>query len=114
VQRKYGKGLETLREAWDHKNTVEDLIITFQAATVRYRYFCEVLLEGLPLASDDHTAFFEEPEGSAWTRGDIRDQLQLRLGVDCSLFTKVVHHIHRRLLKFATKLGLDPNNNMRV
>jgi hypothetical protein len=114
VQPKYGKGLETLRAAWDHRNTVADLTITFQVATAQFRYSCEVLLEGLPLASDDYAALFEETGGSAWTRADIRDQLQLRLGNDCSMYTKIVHRIHRGLLKFATKLGLDPTNNMRV
>jgi hypothetical protein len=103
-----------LHAAWKYKNTISDLIITFETAAARYRDWCEVLLGPLLLASDDYASLIEEPGGEAWERKDIQDQLRARLGSACSTYIRLVGRLYKGLFKFATKMALDPNNNMRV
>lgn len=99
---------------WRYEERVEDLITTFTASTAKYRLTCENLLIPLMLPDKDYTELLNNPNGELWKGNELGEHIRQRLGDSHGTYSRLVARLHKALLKFASKLELDPHNDMKV
>ena len=103
-----------MKDMWHYESRIADLITVFDSATVRYRLTCENLLGPLMLPDKQYTELLNNPRSSDWQNGQLGKRLERRLGYSYSPYSKLVVHLQKALMQFATKMGLDTENNMKV
>lgn len=103
-----------MNAAWHYQNTVSDLITTFETAAARYRDTCEILIGPLFLSPDEYASLLEEPGGASWSTPDTSGKLEMRLGSAAPTYLRLVSRLYKGLMKFATKMALDPANDMKA
>lgn len=99
---------------WQYEERVEDLLTTFIASTAKYRLTCENLLIPLMLPDKDYTELLANPNGEIWKDKELGEHILQRLGDSHGAYSRLVARLQRVLLKFASKLGLDPDNDMKA
>lgn len=99
---------------WQYEERIEDLITTFTTLTARYRLTCENLLIPLMIPDTDYTELLNNPNGELWKGTELHDQIRQRLGDSYGAYSRLVARLHRALFKFASKLGLNPANDMKA
>lgn len=99
---------------WQYEERIEDLITTFTACTAKYRLTCENLLVSLTLPDNDYTELLNNPNGEIWKNKELGEHIRQRLGDSHRAYSRLVARLQIALLKFASKLGLDPDNDMKA
>ena len=99
---------------WQYKEKIEDLITSFTASTAKYRLTCEHLLIPLMLPDNEYTELLNNPSGDIWKGKELSENIHQRLGKSHGAYSRSVTRLQSALLKFARKLGLDPNNEMKA
>ena len=99
---------------WQYEERIEDLITIFIASTAKYRLTCENLLVPLMLPDNDYTELLNNPNGEIWKDKKLGEHIRQRLGPSYGVYSRLVTRLQRALLKFASKLGLDPDDDMKV
>lgn len=97
-----------------YEKTIQGLVLAFSVDSSRYMHVCERLLQPLMLDTDEWSELVDNPGGQAWQQEELGHQIIERLGRDYWTFTHVAQRLHQRLLKFALKLELDPENSLKV
>jgi hypothetical protein len=110
----YRDALDTMKDMWHYESRIADLITIFDSATVRYRLTCENLLGPLMLPDKQYAELLNNPRSSDWQGVELGLRLEQRLGYSYPPYSKLVVHLQKALMKFATKMGLDAENNMKV
>ena len=103
-----------MKTMWQYRENIEDLITTFAASTARYRLTCENLLVPLMLPDDEYAGLLNNPNGEMWKRKTLGEDIRQRLGDSHGAYSGLVTRLQKALLKFASKLGLDPDNDMKA
>ena len=99
---------------WQYEERVEDLITTFTALTARYRLTCENLLIPLMIPDLDYIELLDNPNGEFWKGTELGEHIRQRLGDSHGAYSRLVARLQKALFKFASKLGLDPHNEMKA
>lgn len=101
---------------WRYEKTEVNLITTFETAVARYQFTCESLLGPLMLSAKDYKELIYDPQNDRWKDSELEKEIRARFGgIETSMtFISLVQRLHKGLLKFASKMGLDPNNGMKV
>ena len=99
---------------WQYRERINDLVTSFTSSIARYRLTCENLLGPLILPDAQRAQLLDEPNGEAWHDKDLGIQIEQRLGASYPAYIKLVSRLQKAILKFATKLGLDINNEYKV
>jgi len=103
-----------MKSMWRCEEKIEDLITTFVASAAQYRLTCENLLGPLTLSDKEYTELLDNPNGESWQEERLAEQIRQRLGPSYRQYWKLVERLQKKLLKFATKIGLDPQNDMKA
>lgn len=99
---------------WQSEERIEDLITTFTASTAKYRLTCENLLVPLMIPDADYTELLDNPNGELWKGKELGEKIRQRLGASHRAYSRLVARLQKALLRFASKLGLDSRNDMKV
>lgn len=98
-----------------YEETLDNLLITFDANRARYVIACETLLSPLMLPQDVYFGLINNPaSGTGWESKDLEERLKDRLGPAYEPYIGIVRRVHKALLKFAGKMEIEMALSMRV
>ena len=80
----------------------------------KYRLTCENLLVPLMISDTDYVELLGNPNGELWKGIELEEHIRQRLGSSHGAYSKLVARLQKALFKFASKLGLDPHNEMKA
>jgi hypothetical protein len=110
----YQEGLESIKAMRNYREIISDLILTFETAAARYTTVCESLLGELMLPDKDYAELLDNPGGRGWQSTVLLAHVQDRLGLSYATLIRLAQRLHKSLIKFATRLDLDPEIGLKV
>jgi len=111
----YREGLESIKSMRRYREIISDFILTFETGAARYTIVCESLLGELMLSDEEYAELLDNPGGIGWQKNSLLvAHVQDRLGASYGLFIRLAQRLHKALIKFATRLDLDPDNKLKV
>jgi hypothetical protein len=110
----YQEGLESIKSMRRYREIISDLILTFETGAARYTIVCESLLGELMLPDKEYAELLDNPGGIGWQSNLLVAHVQDRLGVSYGPFIRLAQRLRKALIKFATRLDLDPDNELKV
>jgi hypothetical protein len=110
----YREGLESIKSMRRYREIISDFILTFETGAARYTIVCESLLGELMLSDKEYAELLDNPGGIGWQNSLLVAHVQDRLGASYGLFIRLAQRLCKALIKFATRLDLDPDNELKV